>query len=54
MIEAKMREIVEKLNLLVALPKLSAAQRENFRDLQEELRVTQKCYRTFSDPDSGT
>ena len=47
-------DVGKRLNGYMALPKLSTAQREDFCDLQEQLRTMQKQYRAFSDPESGT
>lgn len=52
-VKARIDEIVAKLNFYVGQRILKAEQREDFRDLQEELRTTQRLYRIFSDPESG-
>ncbi len=56
-IEDRIKTICEKLTTCLEAAKIrpmNAEQRENFRDLQEELRVAQRQYRAFSDPLSGT
>jgi hypothetical protein len=52
-IETRIRAISEKLNDYAGRPRLSSEQREDFRDLQDELRVMQRQYLAFADPDSG-
>lgn len=47
------KAIIEKLNAYASRRTLNAEQREDFRDLQQELLVTQRQYRAFSNPDSG-
>lgn len=52
-IETAIKETIAKLERYAGMKSLSAGQREDFRDLQDQLRVQQRQYRTFSDSMSG-
>ena len=52
-IEDRIKAICEKLTFYSEQKILSVEQREDFRDLQEELRKRQREYRAFSDPMAG-
>ena len=53
-IKDRIDEISGKLSEMAGMTKLNSLQREDFRDLQEQLWMAQRQYRVFSDPDSGT
>lgn len=52
-IETAIKETIAKLERYAGMKIMSAEQREDFRDLQDQLRVQQRQYRTFSDSMSG-
>jgi len=52
-IESHIEGILEKLNRYAGMTKLDSRQREDFRDLQEQLRTAQRQRRAFGDSDAG-
>jgi len=52
-IEQRIKDICGKLTRYADMKVMNSEQREDFRELQEELRRRQHEYKTFSDPMSG-